>query len=188
MEAVPAEVAADNHVGYKFFSKEEVGNVAVSLLFNSGIGNAYIYRPDATKAALGIKNVDAADAQWFKIEPVDTVEFGVDMERAAYILKSQFENKYLSANGTVGNVTDLTFVANKKDASPVVFRSTGVAGQYQIIFTDDQEATPATYAEKMYDQLSVLATEAKFNKLLLTMQTVPLTVIGQSKLRLLPTI
>src|SRR5699024_5937435 len=98
-------------------------------------------------------------------EPVDTVEFGVDMERAAYILKSQFENKYLSANGTVGNVTDLTFVANKNDASPVVFRSTGVAGQYQIIFTDDQEATPATYAEKMYDQLSVLATEAKFNKL-----------------------
>ena len=165
LEAVPAEVAADNHVGYKFFSKEEVGNVAVSLLFNSGIGNAYIYRPDATKAALGIKNVDAADAQWFKIEPVDTVEFGVDMERAAYILKSQFENKYLSADGSVNNVTNLTFVADKNDASPVVFRSTGVAGQYQIIFTDDQEATPATYAEKMYDQLSVLATEAKFNKL-----------------------
>ena len=42
LEAVPAEVAADNHVGYRFFSNEEVGNLAVALKFNSKIGSAFM--------------------------------------------------------------------------------------------------------------------------------------------------
>lgn len=161
MESVPAEVAADNHVGYKFFSKEEVGNLAVALKFNSKIGSAFMV--DAKQKVSVDADAELADASFFKMLPVDTVAFGVDMEYGVYKLYKQYTKEFLKADGTVSENNGLSNVTldTEANASLVVFRSTGKEGEYQIIFAGDDVYN----APKMYDQLSVLATEAKFNKL-----------------------
>lgn len=161
LESVPAEVAADNHVGYKFFSKEEVGNLAVALKFNSKIGSAFMV--DAKQKVSVDADAELADASFFKMLPVDTVAFGVDMEYGVYKLYKQYTKEFLKADGTVSENNGLSNVTldTEANASLVVFRSTGKEGEYQIIFAGDDVYN----APKMYDQLSVLATEAKFNKL-----------------------
>ena len=157
LEAVPAEVAADNHVGYRFFSNEEVGNLAVALKFNSKIGSAFMV--DAKNKVSVDAETQLEDASFFKMLPVSTVKFGVDMEYGVYKLYKQFTKDFLAADGsvTVNNGLSNVTLGSEANAALVVFRSTGKAGEYQIIFADN--------AEKLYDQLSVLATEAKFNKL-----------------------
>ncbi|MBQ4161524.1 MAG: hypothetical protein IJD84_01325, partial [Parabacteroides sp.] len=156
LEAVPAEVAADKHVGYKFFSKEEVGNLAVSLKFNSKIGSAYVVAPAKTEAGkeFTLEGGEDVTEEWFKVVPVDTVAFGVGMERAAYVLKSQFNNLYLNVSAT--DPSKLTWGSTEAGAAHVIFRSTGNEGEYQIICV-----TPYT-ASAMYKQLSVRASSAEF--------------------------
>ena len=162
LEAVTEEVAADNHVGYKFFSKEDVGNLAVALKFNSKIGSAYIVAP--TKAEAGkeftIAGGEDVEEAWFKVVPVDTVDFGVEMERAAYVLKGQFNDLYLAISNT--DPSKLTWTNTKNNAAFVTFRSTGEEGEYQIICVSGATAPEIADASKFYKQLTVRASEAEF--------------------------
>ena len=162
LEAVPAEVAADNHVGYKFFSKEEVGNVAVALKFNSKIGSAYIVAPAKAEAGkeFSIAGGEDVEEAWFKVVPVDTVDFGVEMERAAYVLKGQFNDLYLAISDA--DPSKLTWKAAEADAAFITFRSTGKEGEYQIICVTSAPAPEKADAAKFYKQLTVRASEAEF--------------------------